>query len=94
MNKALGLLLLVVLHGCASVSTLDGSKLNMPLIYSGTRLDWYALQGGCCPVQRFGSEAPSYPGVDLPFSVLFDTLVLPFTLAAELGIGVGLSGGL
>lgn len=99
MNKPLarllvGLALTSLLQGCASVSTLNGAKTDLPIIYSGTRLDWYSLHGGCCPVPRFGSEAPSYPGIDLPFSLLLDTLVLPFTVAAELGIGVGVRGGL
>jgi len=99
MNKRLarllaGLALASLLQGCASVSTLNGAKTDLPIIYSGTRLDWYALHGGCCPEPRYGSAAPSYPGIDLPFSLLLDTLVLPFTVAAELGIGVGVSGGL
>ncbi|MBX9912993.1 MAG: YceK/YidQ family lipoprotein [Pseudomonadaceae bacterium] len=99
MNKPLarflvGVALAALLQGCASVSTLNGAKTDLPIIYSGTRLDWYALHGGCCPVPRFGSEAPSYPGIDLPFSLLLDTLVLPFTVAAELGVSVGVRGGL
>jgi uncharacterized protein YceK len=89
-----GLALASLLQGCASVSTLNGAKTDLPIIYSGTRLDWYALHGGCCPEPRYGSAAPSYPGIDLPFSLLLDTLVLPFTVAAELGIGVGVRGGL
>ena len=83
-----------LLPGCASVSTLNGAKTDLPIIYSGTRLDWYALRGGCCPEPRYGSAAPSYPALDLPFSLLLDTLVLPFTLLAELGVSVGVSGGL
>lgn len=99
MNKQLaglllGLALASCLQGCASVSTLNGAKTDLPLIYSGTRLDWYVLHGGCCPVPRYGSEAPSYPALDLPFSALLDTLVLPFTVAAELGVSIGVSGGL
>ncbi len=62
------LLLCTLLPGCASVSTLGAAKPGAPIIYSGTRLDWYSLQGGCCPVERFGAEAPKYPGLDLPFS--------------------------
>jgi uncharacterized protein YceK len=95
MYKALPLLLAAwLLQGCASISTLNGAKTDLPIIYSGTRLDWYALHGGCCPESRFGSAAPSYPALDLPFSALLDTLVLPFTVAAELGVSVGVSGGL
>jgi uncharacterized protein YceK len=94
MNR--GLLLLsacLLLPGCASLRTLDAAKPGAPLIYSGTRLDWYALQGGCCPAERFGTEAPRHAGLDLPASALLDTLLLPLAIAAELGIGLGISGG-
>jgi uncharacterized protein YceK len=57
-------------------------------------LDWYSLNGGCCPQDRFGAKAPRYAAVDLPASVLLDTLLLPFALAAVLGVGLGVSGGL
>lgn len=32
--------------------------------------------------------------LDLPFSMLLDTLFLPFTVAAELGVNLGVQGGL
>lgn len=91
-----GLLLLAVLSltGCATLRTLNAGKPDAPLIYSGTRLDWYAIHGGCCPLDRFGAEPPRYPVLDLPASALLDTLFLPFTLAAELGVGLNVSGGL
>ena len=93
---AAGVLLvsLELLAGCATFRTLNAGKPGAPLIYSGTRLDWYAMHGGCCPVDRFGAEPPRYPAVDLPASALFDTLFLPFTLAAELGVALNVSGGL
>lgn len=94
MNKgALALLLALALPGCASVTTLNAAKPGAPIIYSGTRLDWYALHDGCCPTDRFGTEPPAYPAVDLPASVLLDTLLLPLSVAAELGIGLGIRGG-
>ncbi len=83
----------MLLTGCASVRTLDAAKPGAPIIYSGTRLDWYTLNGGCCPQDRFGAEAPKYAGLDLPVSALLDTLLLPLSLAAELGVGLGISGG-
>ncbi|BAU72407.1 YceK/YidQ family lipoprotein [Metapseudomonas furukawaii] len=94
MNRGgLALLLTLALTGCASVTTLNAAKPGAPIIYSGTRLDWYALNGGCCPVDRFGVEPPAHPAIDLPASALLDTLLLPFSVAAELGVGLGVTGG-
>ncbi|MEQ6328932.1 YceK/YidQ family lipoprotein [Ectopseudomonas toyotomiensis] len=91
---ALTLLLALNLTGCATVRTLDAAKPDAPVVYAGTRLDWYAINGGCCPLDRFGAEAPRYPGLDLPASALLDTLLLPFSLATALGVSLGVSGGL
>lgn len=87
-------LALLSLSGCATVRTLDAAKPGAPVIYAGTRLDWYAINGGCCPLDRFGAEAPRYAVLDLPASALLDTLFLPLSLATALGIGLGVSGGL
>lgn len=84
---------LLILPGCATVSSLDAAKPGAPLVYAGTRLDWYALQGGCCAQERFGTEAPGHPGLDLPASLLLDTLLLPLSLGAVLGLNLGVSGG-
>ncbi|MFP3518277.1 YceK/YidQ family lipoprotein [Pseudomonas sp. SIMBA_077] len=95
MSKALlGVLMLLQIGGCASVRTLDAAKPGAPIVYSGTRLDWYALQGGCCAQDRFGAQAPGYPGLDLPASALLDTLLLPLSLLTVLGIGFQASGGI
>ncbi|WP_394326854.1 YceK/YidQ family lipoprotein [Ectopseudomonas composti] len=91
---ALTLLLALNLTGCATVRTLDAAKPDAPVVYAGTRLDWYALNGGCCPMDRFGAEAPRYAGLDLPASALLDTLLLPLSLATALGLSLGVSGGL
>lgn len=87
------LLALILLQGCASVRVLDAAEPQAPLIYAGTRLDWYALSGGCCARERFGAEAPPRPGLDLPASLLLDTLLLPFAVARELGISLQVRGG-
>ena len=88
------LLMILAVQGCATVRTLDAAKVGAPVVYAGTRLDWYALNGGCCPLDRFGVEAPKYPGLDLPGSALLDTLLLPFSLATALGVSFGVTGGL
>ncbi|HJE27894.1 MAG TPA: YceK/YidQ family lipoprotein [Pseudomonas nitrititolerans] len=88
------LVAILLLPGCATVRTLDAAKPSAPIIYSGTRLDWYSLNGGCCAQERFGAAAPKYAALDLPASLVLDTLLLPFAVAAELGVGLGVRGGL
>ncbi|MGF6592850.1 YceK/YidQ family lipoprotein [Pseudomonas sp. 2835] len=95
MRRLLGVMLLCLLaSGCASVRTLDAAKPGAPVVYAGTRLDLYAMQGGCCAVDRFGAEAPKYPGLDLPGSALLDTLLLPLSVLTALGVGFQATGGL
>ncbi|AJO80865.1 MULTISPECIES: YceK/YidQ family lipoprotein [Pseudomonas] len=95
MSKALLVLLIALqLGGCATARTLNAAKPGAPVVYSGTRLDLYAMQGGCCPMDRFGAEAPGYPGVDLPASALLDTLLLPLSVLTVLGVGFQATGGL
>jgi uncharacterized protein YceK len=87
-------LCVAALGGCATVSSLDAAKPGAPVVYAGTRLDMYALQGGCCAEDRFGTSAPAHPGLDLPASALLDTLLLPLSLLTALGIGFQAQGGL
>ena len=94
MNKLLLIGLVVLLTGCATARTLDAAKPGAPVVYSGTRLDLYAMNGGCCAMDRFGAEAPSNPGVDLPGSVLLDTLLLPLSLLTVIGVSFQATGGL
>jgi uncharacterized protein YceK len=93
-SRLVCLALLVLCSGCATVRTLDAAKPGAPVVYAGTRLDLYQLQGGCCALERFGAEAPSYPGLDLPASALLDSLLLPLSLATAMGVQLGVSGGL
>jgi uncharacterized protein YceK len=92
----LGLLLMavLVLSGCATARTLDAAKPGAPVVYAGTRLNLYALQGGCCSQDRFGAEAPAWPALDLPGSALLDTLLLPLSLPAAIGGRGSVRGGL
>ncbi|AGL87173.1 MULTISPECIES: YceK/YidQ family lipoprotein [Pseudomonas] len=95
MSKPLLVLLAALqLGGCATARTLNAAQPGAPVVYSGTRLDLYAMQGGCCAMDRFGAEAPSYPGVDLPASALLDTLLLPLSVLTVLGVGFQATGGL
>ena len=95
MKRALsGLVALTLLSGCATVRTLDANKPGAPVVYAGTRLDLYVMNGGCCPKDHFGAEAPGYPGFDLPGSMLLDTLLLPLSLLTAAGVGFQATGGL
>lgn len=99
MTKRIGTLLIAVVllsvtSGCASVRTLDAAKADAPVVYAGTRLDWYVLNGGCCPMDHYGAHAPTMPGLDLPFSALLDTLLLPLSLITALGGTLNVTGGL
>ncbi|VVP59195.1 hypothetical protein PS903_05921 [Pseudomonas fluorescens] len=94
MNKLLVIVLALQLAGCATVRTLDAAKPGAPVVYSGTRLDLYAMNGGCCAMDRFGAEAPAYPGIDLPASALLDTLLLPLSLLTVIGVSFQATGGL
>ena len=89
-----GLLAMLALGGCATVRTLDANKPGAPVVYAGTRLDLYVMNGGCCPKDHFGAEAPGYPGLDLPGSMLLDTLLLPLSLLTAAGVGFQATGGL
>ncbi|NBA97497.1 YceK/YidQ family lipoprotein [Pseudomonas sp. R5(2019)] len=84
----------VQLVGCATVSTLNAAKPGAPIVYSGTRLDLYAMKGGCCPEDRFGVAAPRYPALDLPGSALLDTVLLPLSVLTVLGVEFQATGGL
>ncbi|RMQ51291.1 putative lipoprotein [Pseudomonas cichorii] len=94
MNKLLLIALALLLTGCATARTLNAAQPGAPVVYAGTRLDLYAMQGGCCEKDRFGAEAPAYPGLDLPASALLDTLLLPLSLLTALGVGFQAQGGL
>ncbi|MGE7993046.1 YceK/YidQ family lipoprotein [Pseudomonas sp. NPDC089554] len=95
MRRSLSALLaLGLLSGCATVRTLDAAKPGAPVVYAGTRLNLYVMNGGCCPQDRFGAEAPAYPGLDLPGSALLDTLLLPLSAMTALGVGFNATGGL
>jgi len=89
-----GVLALGLLSGCATVRTLDANKPGAPVVYAGTRLDLYVMNGGCCPRDHYGADAPAYPGLDLPGSMLLDTLLLPLSLLTAAGVGFQATGGL
>jgi uncharacterized protein YceK len=81
MNKLLLILLALQMTGCATARTLDAAKPGAPVVYSGTRLDLYAMNGGCCAEGSFRRRGAGLSGLDLPASALLDTLLLPLSVA-------------
>ncbi len=77
----IALLIAISLPGCASYSTISEAKPGSPKIYSGTRLDLNALQGNEQALLKFKVEPPQKPLLDLPFSILLDTVMFPLTLS-------------
>ncbi|MDT4328719.1 YceK/YidQ family lipoprotein [Methylomonas sp. MS20] len=53
-------------------------------IYSGTRLNWAALENDNATIRKLKAEAPRYPLVDLPFSFAMDSVFLPLAISAEI----------
>jgi len=77
---------IVGLSGCATFKTLDA---DFPLderlfIYSGTRLDWAALEKNDAALRKFKVAPPRYPLVDLPLSFALDSMFLPLAICAEI----------
>ena len=77
---------IAVLSGCATFKTLDAEVplFERILIYSGTRLDWAALENNEVAIRKFNTEPPSYPLLDLPFSFALDSLFLPLAISTEI----------
>jgi len=93
-RSLVSLLALLPISGCATVRTRYANKPGAPVVYAGTRLDLYVINGGCCPKDHFGADAPAYPRLDLPGSMLLDTLFLPLSLLTAAGVGFQATGGL
>ena len=71
--------------GCATVKTMPTlGSYGTPKIYSGTRLDVNAVSGDKEGLGKFSMEAPAYPLIDVPFSLLVDTFILPITISVAL----------
>ena len=92
-RRLLCLLLVLTCSGCGTFNMLNSDKRDPPTVYAGTRLNLYAMNDGCCAQERFGALPPAYPEADLPLSFVLDTLLLPFALAAALGVTLVVSGG-
>lgn len=77
---AMMLILLTLSTGCATLTTATHFTKDSPMVYSGARLDIHASAGHEDMLRvykdKYGLEPPAYPRLDLPFSLLFDTIIL------------------
>lgn len=74
MKKILILLLLIEHNNCATILSIpDWTKNNAPVFYSGTRCDAGLI------IENGITDDPIYI-VDLPFSFILDTILLPVSL--------------
>jgi uncharacterized protein YceK len=65
--------------GCATYRTISEAAPGSPKVFSGTRLDINVIRGDDVGVRKFKVAPPPYPMVDLPFSLLLDTFIIPLT---------------
>lgn len=77
--------MLICLGGCGTLRTVSVASLDRPRVYSGTRLDYYAIVGKTeCIETKFKVKPPEHPGLDMPFSLVLDTIVFPLTYPVSL----------
>lgn len=74
------LIFMLMTTSCATLTTAAHFTGESPKIYSGTRLDLHAVANDEDILrvyrEKYGVEPPAYPKIDLPFSLLFDTIIL------------------
>ncbi|MGQ0699242.1 MAG: YceK/YidQ family lipoprotein [Panacagrimonas sp.] len=73
---------LVVLQvGCATIETASAVRDGSPRYFAGTRLNVAAVTQNSDALSRFAEydmAPPGHPALDLPFSLVADTVMLPF----------------
>ncbi len=73
-------IILLLTSGCATLTTTAHFTRDSPMVYSGTRLDIHASANHDAIIRsykdRYGIDPPDHPTLDLPFSLLFDTIIL------------------
>lgn len=78
--------MLICLGGCGTLRTVSAASLDdRPRVYSGTRLDYHAIVGNTeCIETKFKVKPPEHPVLDMPFSLVLDTIVFPLTYPVSL----------
>jgi uncharacterized protein YceK len=61
------------------VTSIDSAEHGTPLVYSGIRLNLAAIADDESGLRQFKTSPPAYPWLDLPFSLVADTFILPLS---------------
>lgn len=70
--------------GCSTFNTINSAEPGTPKFYSGTRLNVNALVGNEVAMRKYKIPPPAHPLLDLPGSLILDTLISPLTGGAAL----------
>ena len=63
---------------------------SSPRVYSGKRINIYAISDNRHALKQFDVESPEYPVLDLPTSFVFDILIVPATASSVVTEKLGL----
>lgn len=73
----------LIFNSCATLYTISKAKPGSVKIYSGSRLDLVAIAKDRKCIRKLGLVPPPYPLLDLPFSFVLDTIILPLTFSVS-----------
>ncbi len=86
-------LALGLMAGCATIHTLPDERVGLghlhPRVYSGAAYDYGVMMGEYPPGDLGSGFASVIALIDLPFSIVVDTIVLPYTLYTQIALGSG-----
>jgi uncharacterized protein YceK len=76
---------LIIINGCSTLKTTAHYTLGSPKLYSGTRMDLDTInKSEDYVLKKYNVKGPDNPNLDLPFSLLLDTAILPVVIPVAL----------
>lgn len=75
----------MIMGGCSTLQTTAHYTLGGPKLYSGTRMDIDTInESEEYVLEKYNVEGPENPKLDLPFSFILDTVILPVVIPVAL----------
>jgi uncharacterized protein YceK len=74
------------LSGCGTYASLEHSSINSPIVLGGTRTDIAQAVGETNNNEWLSKQRLYNPVLDLPFSLISDLVLMPFTIPLALVI--------